>query len=112
MKTVIQKTAEFLNKRLDSHEIDLLQKHLSFESMKANPSVNYENIVEINKSFKLIELNGQFMRSGKVQQGKGTMSDDIIDRFDRWTAKNLESSDLRLLFSSLNFTDCGKTNGH
>lgn len=91
---MIQKTAEFLEKRLQNHEVDILKEHLSFASMKANPAVNYEEVVELNKKFKLIETDGQFMRSGKVNQWKGKMSDQVIAQFDRWTEENLKSTGL------------------
>ncbi|XP_003424762.3 luciferin sulfotransferase-like [Nasonia vitripennis] len=94
LASVIQKTAEFLGKSLQNQEIEVLQDHLSFASMKANPAVNYEEVVELNKKFKLIETDGQFMRSGKVNQWKGKMSDQVIEQFDRWTEENLKSTGL------------------
>lgn len=91
---MIEKTAEFLGKILKNHEMEIMEDHLSFASMKANPAVNYEEVVELNKKFKLIETDGQFMRSGKVNQWKGKMSDEIIAQFDRWTDENLKSTGL------------------
>ncbi|XP_058803922.1 luciferin sulfotransferase-like [Phymastichus coffea] len=96
LRAVIKRVADFLGKSLAPCEIDILKRHLSFESMKANPAVNYEEVVELNKKYKLIETDGQFMRSGQLNQWKGTMSDDVIAKFDSWTAKNLKSSGLRL----------------
>ncbi|XP_012287549.1 sulfotransferase family cytosolic 1B member 1 isoform X2 [Orussus abietinus] len=92
---VIGKTAEFLGKNLTQDQAKVLADHLSFASMKANPSVNYQEVVEVNKKFKLIETEGQFMRSGKVDQWKETMTSDAIDRFDEWTSQNLRGTDFR-----------------
>ena len=33
--------------------------------MKNNPSVNYEAVVEINRTFDLIPADGEFMRKGR-----------------------------------------------
>lgn len=58
--------------------------------MKSNPAVNYEEAVEINKKFKLIEKEGKFMRSGKINQWQNSMNNEMIDRFDIWTKKCLK----------------------
>ena len=71
-----------------------LEKHLSFENMKANPAVNYEEAIEINKRFKLIEKEGEFMRSGKLNQWKDTMSREMIEQFDTWSKECLKGTSL------------------
>lgn len=90
------KTAQFLGKTLTGEQVETLLKHLSFESMKSNSSVNYENVIEINKKFKLIEGDGQFMRSGKVDQWKGSMSEEYIKLFEDWSINNLKNIKLAL----------------
>ncbi|XP_021926131.1 sulfotransferase family cytosolic 1B member 1-like isoform X2 [Zootermopsis nevadensis] len=90
---VIKKTAEFLGKELNAEQVDLLADHLSFTSMKNNPSVNYEAAIEINRRFKLTPADGHFMRSGQVGNYKEAMSPKIIGEFDRWTQENLAGSD-------------------
>lgn len=92
---MIRKTADFLGKQLKSDEVDILKDHLSFASMKTNPAVNYEEAVELNKKLKLIQADGQFMRSGQVDQWKEKMSGEVIERFDKWTVENLKNTDLR-----------------
>lgn len=88
------KTSNFLEKSLNEDEIKILEDHLSFSSMKSNPAVNYEDVVVMNKKFKLIEVDGHFMRSGKVNQWKEKMPSDMITLFDDWTQINLKDTSL------------------
>ncbi|XP_048507812.1 uncharacterized protein LOC105685831 [Athalia rosae] len=107
LPAVIEKSAEFLGKKFTNDEIATLAEHLSFASMKANPAVNYEGVVELNKTLKCIEHEGKFMRSGKVDQWKGDMSAETIERFDNWTDENLKNTGLSLMFTDAieNFDD-------
>ncbi|XP_056638932.1 luciferin sulfotransferase-like [Diorhabda sublineata] len=93
LPSVIKEVADFLEKPLTSENIDALSKHLSFESMKNNPSVNYEVVIGMHRKFKLIECEGNFMRSGKVGDYKAKMSPDIIQKFNDWTEENTKNTD-------------------
>jgi len=67
----VRKTAEFLGKELNDEEVARLCDHLSFKSMKNNPSVNFEAVIEINRTFELVPPDGEFMRQGiKSNQSK------------------------------------------
>ncbi|XP_015594906.1 amine sulfotransferase [Cephus cinctus] len=94
LPSVMKKASAFLGKDLNEEQIKTLKEHLSFANMKANPAVNYEEVIEINKKFKLIETDGEFMRSGKVDQWKGKMSPEVINQFDNWTNENLKGTGL------------------
>jgi len=83
-----------LGKELSEAEVSLLAEHLSFDSMKNNPAVNYEAVTDINRKFNLISEGGHFMRSGQVGNYKETMSPEIILEFDQWTQENLAGSTL------------------
>lgn len=61
---MIKVTAKFFGKEFTQEQIDVLCDHLSFNSMKNNPAVNYEAVVEVNRIFDLIPANGEFMRKG------------------------------------------------
>ena len=63
--------------------------------MKENAAVNYEDVIEINKKFHLIETDGTFMRSGEKDQWKKQMTYEISKKFDDWTIRNLQGSGLR-----------------
>lgn len=90
---IIRRVAEFLGKKLSNEQVDILTKHLSFESMKNNDSVNYESILDLNRKFKITEDSGSFMRAGKVGSYKAEMTPEIIAKFDAWTKENLAGVD-------------------
>lgn len=71
---VIRRTAAFLGKQMDDDQVERLKQHLSFESMKNNPAVNYEEVIEINRRHKLITEDGTFMRSGTVSYSQALTS--------------------------------------
>lgn len=93
---VIKKVSDFLiNKQYSDEEISALEKHLSFESMKNNPSVNYEEGHEMLKKFlRYADPDMKFMRSGTVGSYKQEMSQDIIEEFDKWTEDNTDGTEL------------------
>ncbi|KAJ1525374.1 hypothetical protein ONE63_010190 [Megalurothrips usitatus] len=96
LEGVIRRTAAFLGKTLSDEDVAKLKHHLSFESMKNNPAVNYEEIIEINRRHNLITEAGSFMRSGQVGDWKGQMTAEQSQRFDQWAADNLKGSGLQL----------------
>lgn len=51
---------------MTDEQVEKLKHHLSFESMKNNPAVNYEEVIQINRRYNLIKESGSFMRSGEV----------------------------------------------
>ncbi|CAG9859341.1 unnamed protein product [Phyllotreta striolata] len=65
LPSVIKEVADFLEKPLSPENISLLAEHLSFDSMKKNPAVNYEMVVNLNRKYKFTDTDGCFMRSGK-----------------------------------------------
>ncbi|KAG5891566.1 hypothetical protein JTB14_015833 [Gonioctena quinquepunctata] len=94
LPSVIRKVSEFLEKPLSDDQVEVLGDHLSFASMKNNPSVNYEMVIELNRKFNLIECEGTFMRSGKVGDYKAKMSEEVIREFDEWTKEHTEGTGL------------------
>jgi len=95
LRSIIRQTAQFLEKDLLDDQVLVLENHLSFESMKNNRSVNYEPVIEINKTHNLIEADGSFMRSGTVGGGKQKMSPEYVKIFDEWENKLLGNSGLK-----------------
>ncbi|KAF2892847.1 hypothetical protein ILUMI_13326 [Ignelater luminosus] len=86
---VIKKVAKFLEKELEEEQIELLTKHLSFESMKNNRAVNVESFVEKLRERNLCVEDGAFMRSGVVGKYKEELSPETIKKFDEWIKKNV-----------------------
>lgn len=93
LPSVIKRVSSFLGKKLSSQQFDNLIEHLSFQSMKNNPSVNYESIVELNRKFKITDGIGCFMRSGTVGSYKADMTPDLVEKFDTWTKEKLKQTD-------------------
>ncbi|XP_065211067.1 luciferin sulfotransferase-like [Planococcus citri] len=93
LKSVIYKTADFIEKSIDEEDVEKLLDHLSFSSMKVNRAVNYEPVIEINKKYKLIEEDGSFMRKGEIGEWKETMDSDLCERFEKWEKENLDEID-------------------
>lgn len=83
-----------MDKDLLDDQILVLEDHLSFESMKNNRAVNYEPVIEINKTHNLIDADGTFMRSGTIGGGKQKMSPEYVKIFDEWEKKCLGKSTL------------------
>nr|CAD7448559.1 unnamed protein product [Timema bartmani]CAD7457250.1 unnamed protein product [Timema tahoe] len=94
LPAIIRRTAVFLGKRLSDNQVDSLSHHLSFDSMKKNRSVNYEEVVEINRRFNLIPAEGDFMRAGQVGGWKGKMTEQQVEQFDQWTEEHLDGTGL------------------
>lgn len=92
LPVVIRQVADFLGKPLTEDQIERLSNHLSFENMKNNPAVNFELIVSLNRKYKLIDCDGEFMRSGKVGDYKAKMTPEIINKFDEWTVENCQDT--------------------
>ncbi|XP_058800464.1 luciferin sulfotransferase-like [Phymastichus coffea] len=91
---VIRKTAAFYGKQLSDSQVNKLAEHLSFASMKKNPSLNKERTVEIISEMKVFgehRPKGEFIRNGTVGQWKEKMSDETIARFNKWIADNLKN---------------------
>lgn len=93
LRSVVQKTCAFLEKDpLSEEQLQKLCAHLSFESMKSNPALNFQQLIDDRKRYNPI-INGSFIRSGKVQGYKEEMSPKLISEFDKWIKKNIENTD-------------------
>lgn len=94
LSAVIKKSAAFLNKSISNVQMKLLLEHLSFASMKSNPAVNFEHVIENIKKRRQVEGNDQFMRSGEVNQWKEEMPESVIQQFDKLTKEKLSVHNL------------------
>lgn len=88
---IIQQVAKFLERSLSKEQVQILTKHLSFEAMKNNPAVNLELSLDLKRKLKLMDEQGNFMRSGTVGQYKVMMTPEIIQQFDQLEARKLNT---------------------
>lgn len=84
----MEKTAAFMGKTLSESDKTRLLSHLSFESMKSNPYVNYDEITDKLTRVHGTERKTHFMRKGKVGSWREELSPQSIQKMDEWIAKN------------------------
>lgn len=85
----MRRTASFMGLNMNEDQENKLLKHLSFESMKNNSAVNYEDDSETNKEIK-------FMREGGSGYWKKVLTPEQVERFESWNKKWLEGTDFDL----------------
>ncbi|CAB3381573.1 Hypothetical predicted protein [Cloeon dipterum] len=103
LKSVVLRCAKFLNKELNEEEVQAVLHHLSFESMKNNPAVNLEPVLEYRKTALLNQMTEDkvtcmqapsFIRKGVTGDWANHMNPEIAARFDEWIKTNLEGTGL------------------
>uniref|UniRef100_R4G4B4 Putative sulfotransferase n=1 Tax=Rhodnius prolixus TaxID=13249 RepID=R4G4B4_RHOPR len=96
LKKVAVEVAKFMDKEIPAEIEEEFLKHLSFESMRDNPAVNFESEAkELNKA------HLHFMREGKTGSWRKGLSDDDVKEFDKWSLSYLENSDFPFYRSSV-----------
>uniref|UniRef100_A0A170YA95 Sulfotransferase 1a3-like protein isoform x2 n=1 Tax=Triatoma infestans TaxID=30076 RepID=A0A170YA95_TRIIF len=88
LRKVASQVANFMGKQIPTEVEEEFFKHLSFESMRDNPAVNFAaEAKELNKH------HLHFMREGKSGSWKKVLSEDDAKEFDKWSLRYLEDSD-------------------
>lgn len=85
---MVERTAAFMGKTLSEGDKAKLLSHLSFESMKANPYVNYDEITDKLTRVYGTERKTHFMRKGKVGSWREELAPQSIQKLDAWIEKN------------------------
>jgi len=85
---IADKTARFLGKTLSPSDMEKLLDHLSFESMKANPFINLDEITNQLTQIHGLTRKTHFMRKGKVGSWKEELSPESIKKLDDWISSN------------------------
>lgn len=90
----IRKVGKFLNKSMTDDQVAKLTEYLSIEQFRNNPSVNQHELKEVRICNAKEEA---FVRSGKtsVNGWQKEYTPEIIERAEKWIAKNLEKTELR-----------------
>ena len=87
MGQMIKEAMKFLGKNFSQEEVNKLCKHLSVDSMRANPACNNDSLVELAKS---LNENGKtsgdfkFIRKGKVGSFQEEFTNDTNQKFDNF----------------------------
>eukprot|EP00112_Aurelia_sp_Birch-Aquarium-sp1_P007601 Seg183.1 transcript_id=Seg183.1/GoldUCD/mRNA.D3Y31 product="Sulfotransferase 1C4" protein_id=Seg183.1/GoldUCD/D3Y31 len=88
----IQRVAKFLNKELNADQLKSLGKHLSFNEMRSNTSVNYEGL---RAEGLYDEKQGVFMRKGEIGDWKNYFTNEMNKRMDEVIAKHFDPIGLK-----------------
>ncbi|KAF2902890.1 hypothetical protein ILUMI_03295 [Ignelater luminosus] len=94
LPSTIKVVAKFLNKEISEEQVHLLCNHLSFQSMKKNPAVNFEDRIARIRSMNLIVKDKAFIRSGTVAKYKEELSPETIAKFDEWIKQNIAGTEV------------------
>jgi hypothetical protein len=78
----VKRTMEFLSRSFSQAEIDKLCDYLSFDSMKANPSCNFQVLNETGGE------KFQFIRKGETGAYKKEMNADENEKFDAFMTRD------------------------
>ncbi|KAG8240887.1 hypothetical protein J6590_092607, partial [Homalodisca vitripennis] len=97
LSSEVKRVAEFLGKQLTANQVEILCKHLSFESMKNNPAVNFEDRKMLVKNLTEKQMKGHVMREGKAGGWKETLSPDWVIRIDQWIHNRLQETEFSFL---------------
>ncbi|XP_039434433.1 luciferin sulfotransferase-like [Culex pipiens pallens] len=100
---VLRRVCTFFNKRFSDEQLATLSKHLSFESMKDNPAVNFSRMVNPRTGLKVPSMdalpeNQRFMRKGKATSYKEELSLELQTEIDEWTRNKIKFSEHLKLF--------------
>lgn len=101
LMSVLKRVCKFFDKTFTDEQLAPLIKHLSFESMKANPRTNHAGLVE-----QLLEYHRkcaekakfQFMRKGKVGSYSEELDENYIQRFRAHVDKQLVGSSFKYIY--------------
>ncbi|KAK9511798.1 hypothetical protein O3M35_000391 [Rhynocoris fuscipes] len=88
LKSIALQVANHLGKKIPADIEENFLKHLSFESMKDNPAVNFQaEAIQLNKP------HLRFIREGKSGGWKNALSPETVKRFDDWSREYLQDTD-------------------
>ncbi|XP_046982148.1 luciferin sulfotransferase-like, partial [Schistocerca americana] len=91
LRAVIRKTATFLGRIVTEEEVEQLEEHFSFSSMRQKPATNYDGPVQRLRSTTGLPPVPQELAS--VRKGKvGAFRQQTDHRFDRWMQDNIRGT--------------------
>lgn len=94
---VIQDVCRFLDKTINTQQLDQMIDHLSFENMKDNPACNHIKEFESVKAASGREVEEfRFVRRGIVDSHKDELPAHVIHDLDEWTCDHLHELNLNI----------------
>lgn len=92
---VIQRTADFMGKKLLPEQVVELAQHLNFSNMKNNPAINGEDFIkEVKEKHDMATDDPEltFIRKGQVGGWKKEMPHHFVEKFKLWSKENLRGT--------------------
>ncbi|XP_049943315.1 luciferin sulfotransferase-like [Schistocerca serialis cubense] len=97
LSSVVHRVAAHLGRPLPEDQLPALLEHLSFQKMRSNKAVNFEEKVENARQDMglrpAVSEGLRFMRSGAVGDGQQRLSEEVLLKVDAWTDACLAGSD-------------------
>ncbi|XP_037072252.1 sulfotransferase 1C4-like [Pollicipes pollicipes] len=91
LKSQIRRVATFFGKSYSDQQVEKLAEHLHIDNFKKNPHVNKE---DARAKALMYPDRGNFVRQGKTGNWKKVFTPDIDEKFDKWMAQKMKSTDL------------------
>lgn len=94
LKSTLRKVCQFFNKSYSEQQLNQLEAHLSFDSMKNNKAVNAQDWVEFqlqstNRADRLGDRNFRFIRRGESHGWKSELSAEQVRDLDEWNERKV-----------------------
>lgn len=94
LRAVVRRVADFLRIQVSDIDVERLCDHLSFSSMKSNPSVQLQWLRDQG----LMSETSSVFRSGQAGEWWRHFTPEMNARMDAWVDENLRGSDLRFTY--------------
>ncbi|XP_055530636.1 sulfotransferase 1 family member D1-like [Wyeomyia smithii] len=103
LPAVIKRVCVFFNKSYTDEQLAELCNHLSFESMRNNPSLNANEMVDMiltgtGRAHERDHANRQFIRKGQVDGWKSDLTPELAEEIDNWTRAKVPDVKYQKLF--------------
>ncbi|KAI8117266.1 Amine sulfotransferase [Lucilia cuprina] len=97
LRSVLIQLNQFLERpELSEEQLQQLEKHLSFEQMKANKRVNPTFNIKSGHGSPNVRADFEFMRRGVVGSHKDELTPEIQKKLDDWIAEHLKKINIKL----------------
>ncbi|XP_026477319.1 sulfotransferase 1C4-like [Ctenocephalides felis] len=95
LRSVIDKLCDFFGKSYSDEQIAALEDHVSFNSMKNNPQVNKQDIIDLRAKHIGFEppKDVKFIRQGQAGGWKNELSEESRRKIEQWSRNALKNTD-------------------
>lgn len=103
LKSTLLRVSSFFNKSYTDEQLTGLEQHLSFDTMKNNNSVNFQEWVEFllektNRADKLGDQDYLFIRRGEADGWRRELDPKLLSELEKWNKRMVDNPDNMKLF--------------